>query len=71
MVCYQYLTTNQVLLLYFPLDMHAGRMRPFIYTFSSNHNIHKSSYGLCFWASYHLVEQFYKYLLFKESEAQK
>ena len=32
MVYYQYLTTNQVLLLYFPLDMHAGRVRPFRYT---------------------------------------
>ena len=26
--------------------------------FSSNHNIHKSSYGLCFGASDHLIERF-------------
>ena len=26
--------------------------------FSSNHNIHKSSFGLCFWASDPLIERF-------------
>ena len=26
--------------------------------FSSNHNIHKSSHGLCFWASDPLIERF-------------
>ena len=26
--------------------------------FSSNHNIHKSSYGLCFWASDPLIDRF-------------
>ena len=26
--------------------------------FSSNHNVHKSSYGLCFWASDPLIERF-------------
>ena len=26
--------------------------------FSSNHNIHKSSYGLCFWASDSFIERF-------------
>ena len=29
------------------------------YTFSSNHNIYKSSCGLCFWASDPLIERFY------------
>ena len=29
------------------------------YTFSSNHNIHKSSYGLYIWASDPLIEIFY------------
>ena len=29
------------------------------YTFSSNNNIHKSSYGLCFWGSDPLIERFY------------
>ena len=28
--------------------------------FSSNHNIHKSSYGLCFWASDNLMIDFTK-----------
>ena len=28
------------------------------YIFSSNHNIHKSSSGLCFWASDPLIERF-------------
>ena len=28
--------------------------------FSSNHNIHKSSCGLCFWASDPLIDKFYK-----------
>ena len=27
--------------------------------FLSNHNIHKSSYGLCFWASDTLIERLY------------
>ena len=27
--------------------------------FSSNHNIHKSLHGLCFWASDPLIERFY------------
>ena len=27
--------------------------------FSSNHNIHKSLCGLCFWASDHLIDRFY------------
>ena len=27
--------------------------------FSSNHNIHKSLYGLCFWASDPLIDRFY------------
>ena len=27
--------------------------------FSSNHNIHKSSCGLCFWASDPLIDRFY------------
>ena len=39
--------------------------------FSSNHNIHKSSCGLCFWASDTLINWFYKKLLLKGSEAQK
>ena len=30
--------------------------------FSSNHNIHKSSHGLCFWASDPLIDKFYKNL---------
>ena len=29
------------------------------YTFLSNHNNHKCSYGLCFWASDPLIEGFY------------
>ena len=33
--------------------------------FSSNHNIHKSSYGLCFWASDPLIEYFKKILKLK------
>ena len=30
-----------------------------IYTFSSTHNIHKSSCGLCFWALHPLIENFF------------
>ena len=39
--------------------------------FSSNHNIHKSLYGLCFWALDLLIERFYWNLSIKGSEAQK
>ena len=39
--------------------------------FSSNHNIHKSSCGLCFWASDTLIDIFYLNLSIKGSEAQK
>ena len=39
--------------------------------FSSNHNIHKSSHGLCFWASDPLINRFYWNLSIKGSEAQK
>ena len=37
--------------------------------FSSNHNIHKSSYDFCFWASDPLIDRFYNNLLIKGSEA--
>ena len=33
--------------------------------FSSNHNIHKSSFSLSFWASGTLIERFYEYLSIK------
>ena len=36
--------------------------------FSSNRNIHKSSYGLCFWASDPLIDRFYLDLSIKGSE---
>ena len=39
--------------------------------FSSNHNIHKSSSGLCFWASDPLIDRFYENNPIKVSEAQK
>ena len=39
--------------------------------FPSNHNIHKSSCGLCFWASDPLINRFYKNLSIKGSETQK
>ena len=39
--------------------------------FSSNCNIHKSSYGLCFWASDPVIDRFYKNPSIKVSEAQK
>ena len=39
--------------------------------FLSNRNIHKSSYGLCFWASNPLIERFWLNLSIKGSEAQK
>ena len=44
---------------------------PTKYTFSSNHNILKSSHGLCFWASDPLIDKFRKNLSTKGSEAQK
>ena len=37
----------------------------------SNQNIHKSSCGLCIWASDPLIDRFYKNLSIKVSEAQK
>ena len=43
----------------------------FRHTFSSNHNIHKSLYGLCFWVSDPLINRFYYDLSIKGSEAQK
>ena len=39
--------------------------------FSSNHNIHKSSHGLSFWALDPLIDKLYKNLSIKGSEAQK
>ena len=39
--------------------------------FPSNHNIDKSSRGLCFWALDLLIDIFYKNLSIKGSEAQK
>ena len=39
--------------------------------FPSNHNIHKSLYGICFWASDPLIDRFYYDLFIKGSEAQK
>ena len=39
--------------------------------YSSNHNIHNSSYSLRFWASDPLIDRFYYDLLIKGSEAQK
>ena len=39
--------------------------------FLSNHNIHKSSCGLCFWASDPLIDRFYYNFSIKVSEAQK
>ena len=39
--------------------------------FSSNHNIHKSSCGLCFWALDPLIDRFYYNLSIIGSEAQK
>ena len=41
------------------------------HTFSSNHSIHKSSCGLCFWASDPLIDGFLLNISIKESEAQK
>ena len=41
------------------------------YTFSSNHNIHKSLCGLCFWASDPLIDRFYYNISIKVPEAQK
>ena len=39
--------------------------------FSSNHNIHKSLSGHCFWATDPLIDRFYENLSIKGSEAQK
>ena len=39
--------------------------------FSSNHKIHKSLYGLCFWASDPLIDKYYSNLSIKGSEAQE
>ena len=39
--------------------------------FLSNHNIHKCSCVLCFWASDPLIDRFYQNLSIKGSEAQK
>ena len=36
-----------------------GRVSTLDILFPSNHNIHKSSYGLCFWASDPLIDRFY------------
>ena len=39
--------------------------------FSLNHNIHKSSSGLCFWASGPLIIRFYENLSIKGFDDQK
>ena len=44
---------------------------PYIYLFLSNHNVHKSSLGLCFWAPDTLINRFYLNLSIKGSGAQK
>ena len=49
----------------------ANRYMYLRYTFLSNHTIHKSSCGLCFWASDPLIDRFNKNLSIKGSEAQK
>ena len=41
------------------------------YTFSSNRKIHKSLYGLCFWASDNLIDRFYENLWIEGSEPTK
>ena len=41
------------------------------YTFLSNHNVPKSSYGLCFWTLDPLIDRFYSNLSIKGSGAQK
>ena len=46
-------------------------MTEFRYTFTSNYNIHKSLYGLCFWAPDPLTDRFYYNLSIKESGVQK
>ena len=40
------------------------------YIFPSNHNIHKSWCGLCFWAPYLLIDRYYKNLSMKGFAAQ-
>ena len=40
------------------LSMHGLIQSPLDILFSSNQNIHKSLYGLCFWASDTLIERF-------------
>ena len=41
-----------------------------IHTFTSNHNVHKSWCGLCFWAPYLLIDRYYKNLSIKGFAAQ-
>ena len=41
------------------------------YTFLSNHNVHKSLYGLCFWALDPLIDRFYSNLSIKGFRTQK
>ena len=41
------------------------------YIFSSNHNIHQSSCGLCFWAPDPLIDRFYQNLSIKGSDVNK
>ena len=41
------------------LSMHGLIQSPLDILFSSNHNIHKSLYGLCFWASDPFIDRFY------------
>ena len=41
------------------LDLIIPKTKYIRYTFSTNHNIHKSLYGLCIWASDPLIEIFY------------
>ena len=56
---------------YCPALLLHGTYRYVRYTFSSNHNIHKSSYGLYFWPLNPLLDRFYYYLSIKGSGAQK
>ena len=51
--------TNQLLCCWVELLAHTIELCWLDILFSSNRNIHKSSYGLCFCASDPLIERFY------------
>ena len=50
---------GEILIIFNQILFFSTVVYPLDILFSSNHNIHKSSHGLCFWASDSLIDRFF------------